>query len=811
MSAGHEEGYVELRDYARAVAGRWAGIVAAGAAGLLVSGTVGLLTPAAFEARVSLYVDAAVVADPQDPSSAAEVRTRVLPSVAELATTSSVLARVGADLRLPDTAGELAAGLHVVVEDDTSVLRVTATRPTAAGASAVAQAVGEEVRRRAGSLFAGSEGPQLRVTPVRDADAPVPASRPVAVLAALGALAAAGVAGLAAGLAELARPRVRGRTDVARVTDAPVLGLLPAAVPVRGRRPRSRRADLPERAEELARLRLALRSAALPARAATAVTGDGGPRRVALLGAADPPRALAAELTTPGLVVVAVGSAEDLLTAGPLDGVLAVADGRRATRADLAATLTAAGTSGVPLAGVVVDGLLPPGAGLRAALRAGTRGEATWRLDAATEPAGPARPGGRGPVATQVVAALAVAMVGFTRPLPMGLVAGLLAAVALLPLWLPVARRTRGLLPLLVLGVVGVVSGGLLAWVHADDHDFLLFGAAASGSAVLAAVGGVGVLVWARGVLPVPVLGVVFGLAVLATGVLGGSGTGNVWKYQLSAGLMVIGLALAARRGRPVVTLAVLAVLALVNVTNDTRSAFGFCVVAGALVLWQQRPRRGAAPGGRSRLALPLLAVLGAAGYWLLTRLMLAGALGAEIQERTAVQIAQTGSLILGGRPEWAATWALAQVHPLGFGLGIVPDSQDVLVGKAGIAVTNVPTAEAYLQNYLLADGVELHSILADLWAGLGPAGALLGLLMCALVVTGAADRLGRREASGLVCLLVPMALWGLLFGPLESNVDTLVLALGLLLVPRGPRPGSDPSGGGGRSAREPARSEVAA
>ncbi len=130
------------------------------------------------------------------------------------------------------------------------------------------------------------------------------------------------------------------------------------------------------------------------------------------------------------------------------------------------------------------------------------------------------------------------------------------------------------------------------------------------------------------------------------------------------------------------------------------------------------------------------------------------------------------------------------QVHPFGFGLGTVPNSVDVAVGEAGIAVTNIPTADSYLRNYMLDGGVQLHSIVADLWAGLGPAGVLLGLATGALVVIGLADRLRRRQASGLVCLAVPMALWGLPFGPMASNVDTLTLALGLLLLARGPQTG---------------------
>lgn len=789
---------MELRDYVRAMAGRWVWVVAGAAVGLLLAATAGLLTPTAYQARVALYVDAAVVEDPEDPSSAAEVRTTVLPSVAELASSSSVLARVAATLGLADSPAALAAGLEVTTGSGTSVLQVSATRATPAEAAAVVQEVGAEVARRADLLFPGTDGSLLRVTPVRDAAAPVPASRPVSVLAVLGALAGAGAAGLAAGLAELARPRVRGRGDVARLTTAPVLGLLPADLPPGERRPaRWLPGGLPQRAEELARLRWALRLA----------SDDGAAQRVALVGAAAATTSLAGELTARGLDVVALDSPRALSAAGS-DRVLVVADGRRTTAADLTATLAAVRASGTQLAGVAVDGLLPPGGGWRALLGAGARGDATWRIDSRTGTSAPA-PAGRAPVAPRAVAVLAVAMVGFTRSLPMGLTTGLLAAVALLPLWLPLVRRYRGLPLLLASTGVGLLSGALLAWSYADDHGFVLHTASATTSTVLAMVGGVGVLLWARGVLPVPVLGVVFGLAMLATEVLEGSGAENVWKFQLSSPLMVIGVALAVRWGKPAPAVAVLTVLGLLNVTNDARSAFGFCVVAAALVLWQQRPGRDRpVRRGRRWLALPVIGVLGAGGYRLLTELMLAGALGTEIQQRTATQIAQSGSLLLGGRPEWTVTWALAHTHPFGFGLGTVPNGDDLLVARAGIAVTNIPTAESYVQNYLLAGGVELHAIVADLWASLGPAGVLLGLVMGALVVVGLADRLGRRQASGLACLLAPMALWGLAFGPMASNADTITLALGLLLLPRRPRV-ARPDDGPPDAAADPGRAQT--
>jgi capsular polysaccharide biosynthesis protein len=766
---------VELRDYARAIARRWAWGVAGGAAGMALAGAVALLAPVSYQAGVALYVDAALVVGDEDPSSAARVRTTVLPSVAQLVRSESVLAAAADRLDLADPPARLAADVDVVTDSRTSVLRITATRSRPADAVALAGALGAEVRAQAQQLYAGADGSLLQVTAVRSSADAVSTARSVTVLV-LGAGAGAGAAGVAAGLAELIRPRVRGRRDVARLGPAPVLALLPLALPSG---PRSRRPDGPaQRAEALALVRLSL----------SPVSPDRGGRRIALVGAGTTATTLAAELRTSNLVMIAVESPRSLAGLGGVDAVLVVADGRHTTAADLETTLAAVRAAGAPLAGVVVDGVLPSGARWRDTSRAGLCGHPVSWLEAREEASTDA--GATTSLPIRLTAALAVAAVGFTHPLPMTLSAGLIASGALLPVWLPLVGRYRGLRLLLLLTGAGLLSGVLLAWNAAADHGFAPHEAGVRTSLVLGAVGGVGVILWAKQVLPVPAIGVCFGLSMLATEFLTTSVPGNVWKFQLSSPLMIIGLALAARWGKPLLTVAVLAVLGLLNVTNDARSAFGFCALAACLVLWQLRPRRDPAPRRmRPLLALPLLAALAAGAYWLLTQLILAGGLGSEIQARSEIQIAQTGSLILGGRPEWTATWALMQLHPFGFGLGVVPNSEDVLVAKAGIEVTNIPTADDYLLHVLLNGSVQLHSILADLWAGLGPAGLLLGLAMGALIVLGFMERLGRRQASGLVCLLVPMALWNLAFGPLSSNGDTLILALGLLLVARPPVP----------------------
>ena len=99
----------------------------------------------------------------------------------------------------------------------------------------------------------------------------------------------------------------------------------------------------------------------------------------------------------------------------------------------------------------------------------------------------------------------------------MTLSGGLIASGALLPLWLPLVSRYRGLRLLLLLTGAGLLSGALLAWYHAADHGFAPHEAGVRASLVLGAVCGVGVILWAKQVLSVPAIGVCFGLSMLAT------------------------------------------------------------------------------------------------------------------------------------------------------------------------------------------------------------------------------------------------------------------------------------------------------
>jgi capsular polysaccharide biosynthesis protein len=786
---------VELQDYARAIAGRWVWLVAGGAVGLVLAALPGVLGTAEYGSTVSLYVgaDRVTAQVDDDPGYAAQVQTEILPSVAELAGSTLVSAPVVDSLHLPVSASELAGKVTVSTATNDSRLDIAVSDPDPARARAAAEAVGAEVARQAEWLYPATNGSLLGVTTLGTASPARPTGHQLS--ASTGLLAGAGgvaVAMVLVGLADLRRPRVRSGRDVVRVTAARSFPL-PIAT--------ARDADLREG-------RLALLRSILPSWVGRPVDS-----RIAVLGV--PHRAaelLVGELRAadgstdgdgPGLVL-ATGP-DPLALDAPVDGVVVVADGRSATRLDLESAVSTVRAAGRPLLGVVVEGLLPPGAGWRARLRAGLRGDGTWSRAVAEADTSGARAQRR---LTRCVAVLALAALGFTRPLPFALSAGLLAAAVLLPLWAPAVRRYRGAVLLFVLTGLALVCGVLLTWLASRDHGFAPHEAVRTTVLLLTSVCGIGLILWARTVLPFPAIGVAFGVGNLAAAVLTVPGSDNPWKFELSFPVLVIVLSLVAVRGRPLVTVAALAGIGLVDVLNDYRSDFACCVLAAVLVLWQMRP------AGRARqtsawVAVPVFGALGAAGYWVLTQALLAGALGSELQQRTATQIAQSGSLLIGGRPEWTATWALMQFRPLGFGLGTVPTAEDTLVARAGLAVTHIPTVDSYLEHQLLNGAVQLHSIVADLWAATGPVGVLLGLAMAGLAVHGLADGLRSRRATGLVCAVVPLGLWCLAFGPLSDNLPTLTLALGLLLVARPQSDGSSEAVGAPAAELQPATSRA--
>ena len=772
---------MEPREYAAAVWRRSIWIVAAGVAAAAAAIAVALTSAPSYTATASLFVGVSEVDSSQGFAWGSLLEDQVLPSVVRLGTSAAVLGPVADGLSLDVTPANLAKTVDVTLTEDTSVIVVTARASAPTRAARVADAVAENLAAVAMQVHADAGGTSfLRAEVVGQAREPRFRSSPDLPKAAVLGMGTGLLAGvLLAGLGELARRRIRDEGDVAAVTALPVL----AGIPLSARRGPTTSG----RTAAVDRLGWLLRS--------DSPVSD--PARLVLLGTtSEGARNLARELESVAGADLRVSPAtpSDLqpddaarARAAAQDGLVVVVDAGRTTRRSLAAAVASAEAAAVPLRGAVIDGVLPIGADWRHRLHAALRGDLPLpRRAVDARPSSTRRT--RWLTHSRITATCALFAVGLAQPLPGSVTTAFLTGLVLLPVWIAALPRYRAAVPLGGLAVLALVSGVLLAGWSAAQREFSERAAIEIPLFVLTGLGAIGLLLWARSVLPLPGIGVAYGLGLLVHGVLEAPQSVNAYKFELALPITIVVLSLVSMRRGRLATVVALAALGLANVLNDARSAFGFCIIAAGLVLWQARLVRRV--DSSSAVAGVLLLGAAAVGVYLAaTELMVAGALGAEVQARTSTQISQTGSLLLGGRPEWTATWSLMQDRPWGYGLGVVPDSHDVAVAKTGFAVTHIPSAEGYLENFMLTDRFELHSVAADLWSALGPAGLAYAILVGALVVVSLGRLLGHREASGLACFVGLVGVWNLAFGTLPSNGIDVAFAVGLLLLAREPHP----------------------
>lgn len=384
----------------------------------------------------------------------------------------------------------------------------------------------------------------------------------------------------------------------------------------------------------------------------------------------------------------------------------------------------------------------------------------------------------------RVVAAVALVALGSRLPLGQGLQLGFVGAVVLAPLWWRTATRTRA--GLLVAGAVALAAaaGLWLTAASAGDHATSRTNAVEWTVLLVGAFASVGLFVWCRSVLTTWRALLWYG-AGLGLGLLRGSTLFDVnpWKFGYAFPVAVVVLAVALRLGRGW-EVAALATLALVSALNDSRSAFGLLLLAAGLCL-AQVDLRGT---GRRRSPLVVLATgaaLATGVYHLGQALILDGYLGVATQQRSLEQLRTSGSLIIGGRPELGATWALFREHPWGFGAGTLPSAADVAVAKQGMADTGYDPDNGYVERFMFGGGFELHSVVGGLWAHSGLAGVLLAAVVAGVVTWGVATRIAERTASGLLLFAAANTLWNLFFSPVLTSVPTLVLTLGLLAATR--------------------------
>lgn len=385
----------------------------------------------------------------------------------------------------------------------------------------------------------------------------------------------------------------------------------------------------------------------------------------------------------------------------------------------------------------------------------------------------------------KALAALACVIIAARITIQQGVTAGIVLSVLLLPVWVVALWRLRGGSTILSLGVLAVFSGFVLTDFFAADHPTSDSMMQLNTFSLVGLLGGIGVVVWARSILGPAATALWYGCGLLVSVVTHGVNTDNLWKFDLSVPATVIVLALCMLSRRLWLEVGALLLLAVVSALNDSRSAGSMLLVAAALVMWQALGSRLA----KSSTTVRTLAVFGfvaVIGYAALQAFILEGWFGKAAAVRSEAQIAQSGSLLLGGRPEIGASTELLAANPFGLGSGTVANGVDLLIAKTGMARLNYDPNNGYVEKYMFGDGYEVHSMLGDLWIRFGLFGAAMLIAMLVVVAVGTAGQVAQRQASGLTIFLTIQVFWDSMFAPFFStSISTLILGVALLLAPR--------------------------
>jgi hypothetical protein len=400
-------------------------------------------------------------------------------------------------------------------------------------------------------------------------------------------------------------------------------------------------------------------------------------------------------------------------------------------------------------------------------------------------------------ISEAALAQIAVLVLGLWYPLGSGVASsttlGDLLLLVAMPVWWKGLRDAFGGTVLLALGALSIVSGLILTKVAAIDHTISLGIAADAVMLVFGVIAGAGLVLWARTVVPIARLGLMYGLGLLVqAAMLGAIGfSTTAWKNALAivSAVTLLSLAASARnpRRRATVELGTLALLAVLSAVLDSRSYLATFLLTLTLVVWQHRPV--ATKGRRSWAWVAVfMAALAAGMYQLGTSLLVDGYLGKAAQARSIEQLRTAGSVILGGRPELGASFALFKYQPTGFGAGVIANSADVRAAKIGLSQLNYDPNNGYVDKFMFGGQIELHSTIGDLWAHFGLAGLALCVVLALIVLRILAGAVAERTGTALIYFLCWWTLWNVFFSPFLAAAPTVLLVLGLgLRVKRQP------------------------
>ncbi|WP_054010250.1 hypothetical protein [Arthrobacter sp. ERGS1:01] len=393
-------------------------------------------------------------------------------------------------------------------------------------------------------------------------------------------------------------------------------------------------------------------------------------------------------------------------------------------------------------------------------------------------------------LATMVAAFGVLVLLGWRQQIYHGITIGYVLAFALLPLWLPSIRRFKGLPTFFVLGLASLASGFVLYNFNKVDHQVDSSKIIINPAILVGLLLTVGVVLWARKVLPDWMICFGYGMGLMLGVGNDADVATNPWKFGYSLPVIVMVLALAGladgrlRGRRRLLSLVALAALGAYSGLHDSRSLFAMLALVIVLVGWQMLPAGRSQRAAVARTLLSAVAVI-IVVYEVGSSLLVDGYLGAAAQQRSIAQINESGSLILGGRPEMAATVALFNFQPAGFGVGIVPSLHDIAIAKAGMLAINYQPNNGYVEKYMFGSQFELHSSTGDLWVYFGLMGLVLSAFIIWLILRYATVAIVSRAGHAVVLFLAVITLWNMFFSPLYSSVTILGLAVGMAALPR--------------------------
>ncbi|MBE1874779.1 hypothetical protein [Myceligenerans pegani] len=392
--------------------------------------------------------------------------------------------------------------------------------------------------------------------------------------------------------------------------------------------------------------------------------------------------------------------------------------------------------------------------------------------------------------AAVVVALVLTVAVGSRLVVAAGVTVGTLLAVALAPVWLSAAAKYRWAGTFLALGALCAITGPVLTTLAEPGHvvDPLLLRENYVRLAEL--VLGVGALLWARLHLGVRWLAFAYGTGMLIDVVQRGE-LSFKFGVGLAVSVIVLGwLTPGLRPGRGVwrrvprtVQAMACVCLGVLFAADDGRSAFAMLLLAAAVVLWQVRIEERSLRRS-AWVTVGAVVAAGLAAYGGAQALILDGAFGTAMAQRTAAQIELSGNLLAAGRPEMGATAALIAHRPIGFGPGVPVNGEDLAVAKHGMSQLGYDPENNYVYEYMFGRGIELHSLFGDFWAVYGPAGVLFWVFLLLLVLIALVRRTVRGMADALLVYVAILTAWNLFFSPIYASVPMLILAV-VMLLPR--------------------------